>query len=56
MPAQAYIKVLLAPAWDHNFPDGPASWLDNVQTGSAAYGGTVPHWHDKTGRRYGTGD
>jgi len=56
MPAQTYIKVLLAPAWDHNFPDGPASWLDSAQTGSAPYGGYAPHWHYKTGRRYLQGD
>jgi len=56
MPAQAYIKVLLAPAWDHNFPDGPASWLDNVQTGNAGAGGLAPHWHIKTGRKSHTGD
>ena len=27
---QVFLKVLLAPAWDHNFHDGPASWLDNA--------------------------
>ena len=56
MPEQTYIKVLLAPAWDHNWPDGPSSWLDNNQTGSAPYGGYAPHWHYKTGRRYTNGD
>ena len=56
MPAQAYIKILLAPAWDHNWPDGPASWLDNVQTGSAPYDNSAPHWQNQTGRRYVVGD
>ena len=27
---QTFLKVLLAPAWDHNFPYGPAPWLDDA--------------------------
>ena len=58
MAEQTYIKVLLAPAWEHNYPDGPSQWLDNVQTGSApsATGHSAPHFHPKTGRKYSTGD
>lgn len=57
MAAQTYIKVLIAPAWDHNFPEGPSAWLDNVQTGSApAAGSPAPYFHTKTGRKYTTGD
>ena len=26
---QTFLKILLAPSWDHNFHNGPASWLDN---------------------------
>ena len=57
MAEQTYIKVLLAPAWEHNYPDGPSEWLDNVQTGSAPFSATsAPHFHTKTGRKAQTGD
>lgn len=57
MAEQTFIKILLAPAWDHNYPDGPSQWLDNVQTGSApAAGSPAPYFHSKTGRKYTTGD
>ena len=46
MAEQTFIKILLAPAWDHNYPDGPSQWLDNVQTGSApAAGSPAPYFH-----------
>ena len=57
MAEQTFIKILLAPAWDHNYPDGPSQWLDNVQTGSApSVSAPAPHFHEKTGRKYTTGD
>ena len=63
---QTFLKVLLAPAWDHNFPFGPAPWLDDAisqPTGSqAAYAaktgssGSEFTGNSRTGRVFVNGD
>ena len=65
MAEQTFLKVLLAPCWDHNFPNGPHSWLDNV---TAQPSGKVAPYQDNvdsngrhvgdyyTGRRVANGD
>ncbi|MAH47157.1 hypothetical protein CMI37_15120 [Candidatus Pacearchaeota archaeon] len=49
------MKILLAPAWDHNFPYGPSSWLSASQTGTSAYA-PQDGGHASTGRITTLGD
>ena len=58
---QTFLKVLLAPAWDHNYQFGPASWLDDAISQPTNYQAPYAYspgkiGHSTTGRVAVNGD